>query len=130
METQNTQNKVPMSHYYGDIVRLIFVAASVVTLLGFPTVTKQLGVPVVFVALGLLILIIAAGISNPIQKQSLIINVFVSFLGLISFIFLSTRMRELSVSGFLFVLNQLLAVAFIFAIYFSIKSLRGFLLEK
>lgn len=127
METvQNTTT----AHYYGDIIRAIFVFAGIVILLGFPTVTQVLGVPVVFVVLGIIILGLASGITNPVQKSSLVLNVAVSFAGLISFIFFTTRMKELSVGGFILLVNQILAVAFLLSAYFSVKSLRGFLLKK
>jgi hypothetical protein len=121
METQ----KKPFSHYYGDLVRVIFVIGAAFILLGMPRITELLQVSVIFPILAIAILGVAAGITNPVQKFSLKFNVFVSVLFLIIFAYLAWYSFTNEIGGVLELSNQVIALLFLIASYFSVKSLRG-----
>lgn len=116
----------PLPHYYGDMTRIIFVTIGIVMLLGLPRMTELLAVPIGFAIAGIVVVAMAAGLTNPKQYVSLVINVLVSILGLATFIYISSFMRSQDMEGFYLVLNQMIAVLFLVAMYLSIKSLRGF----
>ena len=112
-------------HYYGDAVRIIFVVGAAYILWGLPRMTELLGIPVILSIVAVAILGIAAGITNPVQKFSLRMNAVVSVVFLISFAYLSWYSYQESIGGVIEFANQLGAILFLVASYFSIKSLRG-----
>ena len=122
---EHTTNERPVPHYYGDITRAIFIIAGIVVLIGFPAVTKQFDIPVIFAVIAIVVLAIAGGITNPVQYNSLVLNVWVALAGLVVFIYLSWFMREQGATGIYLASNQLLAACFLVASYLSVKSLRG-----
>jgi hypothetical protein len=65
-------------HYYGNLVRLIFIVGAVWMMVGLPTVTRVLNLPIGFSIAGIVVLIIAAGFTNPAQEISLRINSILS----------------------------------------------------
>lgn len=113
------------SHYYGDFVRIIFIVAAVFMLWGLPRITELFGVPVLLPIAAIAVLGIAAGITNPVRLQSLKINVVVSVVFLIIFAYLSWYSYTNSLGGIIEFSNQVGAILFLFASYFSIKSFRG-----
>ncbi|HVY36154.1 MAG TPA: hypothetical protein VG982_02670 [Candidatus Paceibacterota bacterium] len=116
----------PVRHYYGDTTRIIFIAVGIIMLLSMPAMTGQVGVPLGFIIATIVLLGIAAGLTSPVKPSSLILDVSVSILGLIFFIYTVWFMRSHNIGGFLLFLSQLIAVLFLIASYLSIKSLRGY----
>ncbi len=117
----------PLPHYYGDITRIIFIVIGVVMLLGLPMITQTLNLPVLYPIFGVVILGIASGYTNPKKRGSLLLNVWVATIGLGVFIYISwfIMRAQMSGGGLLF-LNQAIAILFLVALYFSVKSLRGY----
>jgi len=115
----------PIRHYYGDIVRILFVAGAVLIVLGLPVMTKIIGIPAIIPVVMVAILIITAGITNPAQRFSLQINVAISVIYFIVFGYTGWTLYEMQAGGFASFMNQLNAILFLFASYFSVKSLRG-----
>lgn len=112
-------------HYYGDFVRVIFIAAAVFMLWGLPRITEIFNVPVILPIIAVAVLGIAAGITNPVRLQSRRLNVAVSLIFLIVFSYLSWYSYTNQMEGIIEFSNQVGAVMFLFASYFSIKSFRG-----
>jgi hypothetical protein len=115
----------PFSHYYGDIVRIIFVIGAGVMLWGMPRITEIFQVSVLFPIIAIAILGIAAGITNPVQLFSLRLNVVVSLLFLIVFAYLAWYAYVHHIDSTIELTNQVMAIMFLAASYFSIKSFRG-----
>ena len=116
----------PLPHYYGDMTRLLFIVIGVVMLLGLPKMIELLMIPVGYPIAAIAVVAVAAGFTNPKQYGSLILNVLVSMIGLASFIYVSWFMRVQSLDSIFLFINQILAVLFLLALYFSVKSLRGY----
>lgn len=119
------QQQLP--HYYGDITRMIFIIVGVIMLFGLPTMTLVLRLPVIVPVVAVVILALAAGFTSPRYRSSLLLNIWVSSLGLAAFIYVSFFLTHLYVAnkGWLF-MNQIIAALFLIALYFSVKSLRGY----
>lgn len=115
----------PIKHYYGDIVRILFVAGAVITILGLPVATRVVGIPAIIPIIMAAILVIAAGITNPAQQFSLELNVGISILFLVVFGYMGWSIYEVQTGGTIAFMYQLNAILFLFASYFSVKSLRG-----
>lgn len=118
-------------HYYGDIVRLLYLSAAIIMLVFLPLLKEDIPVPVAFSVAGILGLVIVAGLMNPIIAWVNVLNVLVSIIGFIVFsnYSVTTYAQSHSVTN-IFMVNMVLSLIFIFSIYFSIKTLRGKWLEK
>ena len=129
MNDQNNTTKFP--HYYGDIVRVLFMAAAIVMLMSLPAVANFLNFPIWFSVVSILVLGLAAGLTNPKQIWEAGLNAGISVIAFIVFesYAVSTYMRYSATNRF-FITNLTLGFIFLFAIYFSVKSLRGLWLEK
>jgi hypothetical protein len=113
-------------HYYGDIVRYLFLAAAVIMIITLPLFSKEINFPVLFSVIGIAVLGVAAGLSNPKQFISSLINLIISLLGFIIFLYTATHTYQQSGVADKFVLTDIiLSAIFLFAIYFSMKTLRA-----
>lgn len=118
-------------HYYGDVVRFLFILAAVIMSVALPFLNTNLPVPVIFSILAILCIGALAGFTNPVLKSTAIINSGVSTIGLIVFEYYAVRAYiTVSFINLMFVVNQILALIFLFAFYYSIKTLRAMLLNK
>lgn len=112
-------------HYYGDAVRVIFVIGAVFILWGLPTMTELLRMPIAVSIIGIAALGIAAGITNPAQRFSLRLNAALSVIFLVAFTYMAWYAHAQGLGGTIEFANQIGAVLFLVAAYFSVKSLRG-----
>ena len=112
-------------HYYGNLVRLIFIVGAVWMLIGLPTMTRVLNIPIGISIVGVIILVIAAGFTNPAQESSLRMNSIIAVIYTIIFAYLAWYMYNHAVPGGFLFANQVAAIAFLAASYFAIKSWRG-----
>ncbi|MEK7649459.1 MAG: hypothetical protein AAB367_00645 [Patescibacteria group bacterium] len=125
--TSNGFNKYS-GHYYGDIVRQLFVAAGVIMVLTLPFYKYILPVPSLIAVLAIIIVDVAAGLTNPRQAWVMKLDLGISLIA-------ATVFEYHAVTGYasqldpLFWITQGLAVIFFFALYFSIKSTRGAFLQ-
>ncbi len=114
-------------HYYGDIVRMLFVGAAVLILAAQGIGGAFLTVGASLVAV--LVLAVAAGLTNPVQSWIHWVNIFISGIGLlVSGSVFFVRFRGDAGFGSA-VIALLLALIFIFALYSSTKTLRGVLMR-
>lgn len=119
------------THYYGDVVRIMFLGAAFLMIVGLPYFAQQGLIPVpinmaivVIVTLGFL-----AGLINPRQTYTIIVDFAVSLLGVLIFEYLAITNYVDQESAF-FLSNQCLAVLFFVALYYSTKTLRGHYVPK
>ncbi len=120
-----SQTKKIIPHYYGDLVRIIFIIGAVFVLIGIPYMTKALGVPAIIPIIAVAMLGVTAGITNPIQLFSLRLNVAISVIFLIFFAYIGWYAYNEGGNGVIGFSNQVGAVLFLIASYYSVKSLRG-----
>jgi len=112
------------AHYYGDLVRKLFMAAAVIMLIGLPFFHDYIPVPVNYSVLGIILLGIFAGLVNPKLYLVTLLNTMIATVALIAFEFYAIKSFTQQQS-FFFVINELLAIIFLFALYYSTKTLRG-----
>lgn len=120
-----------LEHYYGDIVRYLFLAGAVLMLIGLPIFQDYIQFPVLISVCSITVLVIAAGLTNPQQMSSATANFAIAVIGFIIFTYHSVIAsgRELPSDKFLLT-NVLLAMVFLFALYFSMKTLRARMLDN
>ena len=118
-----------ISHYYGDSVRQILLAAAALMLVGMPFYTDDLSVEMPFIVIAAVVLVIVAALTSPMKSAVISADVIVSGVGLIIFeIWAILGYGESTVLQF--VLREALAILFLFALYFSSKTLRSMLLNQ
>ncbi len=115
-----------LEHYYGDIIRYLFMFAGVTMLITLPLFQDDIRMPLVFSIIAIAALALAAGFTNPKQISSAVINLLISLIGLITFLSYSVMtFRESENVGAFFLVNLVLSVAFLFSSYFGVKTIRG-----
>jgi hypothetical protein len=117
-------------HYYGDVVRILFFLAGILMILSLPLLDGIILVPVHIAIFSILILIFIAGLTNPVQKWVSIIDSIVSSAGFIVFEYYAVSIFSQGEEFLFFLINQTLAVLFLFAFYFATKTVRGFLVKE
>lgn len=123
--------KYSLQHYYGDIVRYLFLAAAVLMLIGLPVFQDYINLPVLVSVCAIAILGIAAGLTNPQQMISATANFVVAVAGFIIFAYNSVIAYGNEIADDKFLLsNVVLGVIFLFSLYFSMKTLRARLLNN
>lgn len=113
-----------IEHYYGDLVRKLFMFAAIVMIVGLPFVYQNIPMPFILSLGGIVVLGIFAGLTNPKQVWVMALNFFIALACSIIFEIFAVRAFADQVD-FFFIINQLLALVFLFALYYSTKSLRG-----
>ena len=123
-DDEEKHKKIP--HYYGDIVRVIFVIAGILMLVFLPIFKDLIVVPVGIAIFVIISVDLFAGLTNPLQKWISLINLFISLSAFI--IFETIAVDYFSTSEKLYAsVNQILAFLFFLSLYFSTKTFRGFL---
>ncbi len=118
-------------HYYGDIVRKLLFSAAILMLFGLPFFSERLPVSLS----GSLVVIIAvgffAGLTNPIKSWTIFIDMVVSILATIIFEYYAVvNYQTNSGADWLFWIDQILALIFLFALYYSTKTVRAMFLQR
>ncbi len=123
--------KLLTRHYYGDAVRFLFMLGAIIMLVTLPFLIGKLPVPLYISILVILAIGVLAGITNPLQKWISILNGLISTAAL--FVFEYYAVNSFTTSGvktLYFIVNQLLALVFLFALYYSIKTIRAMFLKE
>lgn len=114
-------------HYYGDVVRIIFVVCAIVIGLVIPLggslAVSIIGMPIV------LALVVLAGFTNPHSKTIMILDTVAAALGILVAEVYAIG-AYLGQSLYLFVLFEVLSVLLLVALYFSAKNVRAAMMHK
>lgn len=123
--------KLLTRHYYGDAVRFLFMLAAIIMLITLPFLSAELPVPIYIAIMVILATGVLAGITNPLQKWISILNTTISLGALSVFEYYAVNSFISSHrSSLYFVTNQALAIVFLFALYYSIKTIRAMYLKE
>jgi hypothetical protein len=125
VETIRNKYGLPF-HYYGDTVRRLFVVASVIMILALPFLTDRLPVPTIISILVIVLLTVTAGFLAPRNRWVISLDLLVSIGAVITFEYYAVQTyRDYSFADMLFIGNQVLAILFLFASYYSSKTMRS-----
>ena len=111
-------------HYYGDIIRKLFIAAGIVMLVTLPANQDYLPIPLYVAVVGSIIFILLAGLMNPMHRVTLMLSSLAALVGLFLFEWYAVQGWN-EMHRVFFVSNQILAILFLFASYYGVKSVRG-----
>lgn len=113
-----------IGHYYGDIVRRLFIVAALVMLASLPFLQSFVPLPTFFAILAILIIVLAAGFLAPTQKWMMLTDMIISGAAVLVFEDYAVQAYLRNGTAF-FVANQALAIIFFIAFYFAVKTVRG-----
>lgn len=117
-----------VAHYYGDIVRALFVAAAIMAGVAIPF-SGELTTGAIIGAPAIVILLVLAGLTNPHGKTIVTLDAVVSAAGVVftQLLALSAYSQEYFP---LFAFLEAISIVFMAALYFSVKTLRAMAAHK
>jgi hypothetical protein len=133
MDEDRRKDRPIKGHYYGDVVRRIFIAIGAIMISTAPFFKTLIPTPVFISVIAVVVICIAAGAANPRQRFASIINFGISITGFILleyYAILSYDPAGDFRTKIFFLTNQLLAILFFIAIYYSTKTIRAFYIYK
>ncbi len=118
-----------LPHYYGDYVRQIFMLNAAIMLVISPFLAPALPSALVFEISGAILIAILGALTNPARKISMLANAAAAGIGIVTYELLA--LNSLSEGAQIaFVVREAIAVAFLFALYFSLKTLRNMIVQR
>jgi hypothetical protein len=118
----------PLSHYYGDTVRILFLFGAVVLLVATGVYRDSFDMPIFMSSFGVILLVFLAGLTMYKQRLFTLADVLVSFASTIIFeslVLYGSHGRDTA----LFWIYQVLAINFLSALYFSVKTFRNSIIK-
>ena len=114
-------------HYYGDAVRKCFLLAGCVFLFLIPVYSTSLPGLLPVAIVGAVILVCFAALTNPRKSWVMGANALVSSIGVIfcAMIALFAYENDMLI---IYLANQVLALVFLFSLYYSVKTVRAMML--
>jgi hypothetical protein len=118
-----------ISHYYGDSVRALLIVCAVLMLITAPFYADDIQTELPFIVLGTVAMVFVAGMTSPWKRGVISADAVTSGVGFMIFEIwaLSDYRSDLILQ---FVLREAIAILFLFALYFSTKTLRNMLLNN
>lgn len=115
-------------HYYGDAVRALFVVGALLMLLTLPIFSAATPLPAPVSLIAIAVLGLAAGFTSPTQRWTAPVNLAIALTAVLGFGYHAVRSyAERTPADPYFWINQVLALVFLVALYYSAKTVRGML---
>jgi len=120
-------NTIP--HYYGTYVRQLSLCGAALMLMTSPLYAEALRTEIPFEIVAAIIIVGLAAYTNPLKRWIFVADAV--FAGSITLVYAYWALYEYQSSSLLaFVLRIAIAIIFLFAFYFSIKTLRSMILHE
>lgn len=118
-----------VAHYYGDLVRDFLLGGAVVMLFGAPFYGDALRAEFPFEVIAAVILVGLAAMTNPWKKSILTADAIAA--GVVCVIYQMWALNGYGIASYIaFVLREAISILFMFAFYFSVKTVRAMLLHQ
>src|SRR3989344_6623767 len=111
-------------HYYGNYTRQIFMLAGAAMLVGAPFLVNRLPEILPFQIGGAIALVVLAALTSPRKQWVIVADVLAAALGILVFEWLAIVAYQAE-NMIAFILLEAVTAAFLFALYFSTKTLRA-----
>lgn len=120
----------PPRHYYGDIVRKLFLAAGVLMLATLAVFSSLITISLGWSLAAIIALALLSGLESPKHKMVVAINAVASAIGCGFFQYTAVNYylsasTSMNVDWAFFTVNQILALIFFIALYYSSKTVRA-----
>lgn len=118
-----------IAHYYGDIVRDFMLGGAVVMLLAAPFYADRLRGELLFEVIGAIIIVGLAAMTNPWKKSILVADTIA--VGIVTVVYQIWALNGYgTANNTAFVLREAVSIIFMFAFYFSAKTVRAMVLHQ
>ncbi|MCW9054721.1 MAG: hypothetical protein OQJ98_01950 [Candidatus Pacebacteria bacterium] len=124
---QSGEEQVP--HYHGDVVRILFLVGGVIILATLPFYKNLLPVGTSFLTVFVVLLALGGAIVNPFQRWTVFVDLVISAVAVVLFEYAAV-IRYGYDEGLLSLIRQLLAIVFLFALYYSGRTLRAMVMHQ
>jgi len=121
--------RMGIPHYYGDSVRQLLLGASALMIITSPLYTNTLRREFPLIVIAALMSVALSAVINPRDRWVPIATALVSGIGMVSYAMWGMFQYD-NITPLAFVLRMAIAVIFLFAFYFSMKTLRAFMLHQ
>lgn len=111
-------------HYYGDYVRQIFMGCAAIMLVFSPFVSSDFPMALPFEIGGAIVIAILGALTNPKRQISMIANAIAAGIGVVVYELLALNAFYAG-QMIAFIEREAIAIAFLFALYFSLKTFRN-----
>jgi hypothetical protein len=119
----------PIEHYYGDTARELLLGGTILMLLTSPLYADRLTVEFPFEMAGALVAVCFAALTNPWKRWAVMGDAIVA--GVAAVIFQGWAILDFSSDNPIpFVFREAIAIVAIFALYFSVKTVRAMVLHQ
>lgn len=115
----------PLSHYYGDKVRQLFIAGAIIMAVFLPFFGHEIPSVASVSIVAILVLGVAAGLTSPKRRLTSLLDVLISLGAVVVFERVALEVYNLAGLNLFFVINQALAIIFLVALYYATKTMRG-----
>lgn len=116
-------------HYYGDIVRRIFLAAAAILLVTSPFLASASALALPLALSAALILAGLAALTSPRKRWVMAVDAVIAGAGVVvAEIFAIAAWGASAIVAFL--ISEALAIAFLFALYYGVKTVRAMVLGQ
>ena len=116
------------NHYYGDIVRKLFLAGAALMLVALPFFQSLIPFSLSVSIFAALVIVLCAGLIAPTQKWITALNMLVAA-GAIGIFEYYAATAYIATHIAFFTVTQILAIIFLAAFYYSVKTVRGTFLD-
>lgn len=118
-------------HYYGNFVRRLFLLGAIIMAITLPSLHSLVPGNTYLGLFIIIILGLVSGLISPMQRVVITINLLISLVAVFVFEYYAVSNYVPSSFGDLFFwVNQILAIVFLLALYYSSKTFRGLILDK
>ena len=117
-----------INHYYGNVTRQFMIGGVFLMMLGAPFYAGSLRAEFPFEVVGALLIVAFAALTNPFSKSIIIADTVLS--GATAFIFGTWAFAGYESIDVAFILRDAIALVFLVAFYFSLKTLRAMMLHQ
>src|SRR3989338_4115155 len=118
-----------VAHYYGDFVREFLLGGAVVMLLTAPFYADELRAELPIEVITAVILVALAAMTSPWKKSILVADAIAA--GVVTIVYQIWALNGYgTTTNVIFVLREAISIIFLFAFYFSVKTVRAMVLHQ
>lgn len=122
------KSQKPIPHYYGDVVRALFIFGAALMLVSLPFFRLETPISVPASLAVIAVLGLAAGLTNPREMWVAALDAIISLAAVVFFgYFAVAAYAAYSPRSVFFWINQVLALNFLIALYYAAKTVRAML---
>lgn len=115
---------INIPHYYGDVVRILFLGGTALVLFASPLYSTVLRAEFPYEVIGALVAVTLAALTNPKSRSVLFLDAVFSMLAAVTFAMWGLTQYD-EITSLAFTLRLSIAAVAFFAFYYSVKTVRA-----